>query len=59
MREAEAPTQLSVRHCDGNVAVLKRLSVSNARRTGTLGVSLAPDGYDQAQFQKLLEAAHT
>jgi hypothetical protein len=53
--EIEAPAQLSVRDCDGNVAALDRLSVSDARRT--LGVKLAPDGNDRAQFQKLLDAA--
>jgi hypothetical protein len=46
--EAEAPTQIRVRDCDGNVAVLERLSLSDARRT--LGVKLAPDGNEQAQF---------
>jgi hypothetical protein len=55
--ETEAPAQLSVRDCDGNVAALERLSVSEARRT--LVVELAPDGNDQAHFQKLLDAAKT
>jgi hypothetical protein len=55
--ETEAPAQLRVRGCDGNVAALERLSVSDARRT--LGVKLAPDGNDQAQFQKLLDSAKT
>jgi hypothetical protein len=54
--EIKAPAQLCVRDCDGNVAALKRLSVSDARRT--LGVKLAPDGNDQAQFHKLLDAAN-
>jgi hypothetical protein len=51
------PAQLCVRDCDGNVAALERLSVSDARRT--LGVKLAPGGNDQAQFHKLLDAANT
>jgi hypothetical protein len=55
--ETEAPAQPRVRDCDGNVAALERLSVSDARRT--LGVKVAPDGNDQAQFQKLLDSAKT
>jgi hypothetical protein len=51
------PAQLCVCDCDGNVAALERLSVSDARRT--LGGKLAPDGNDQAQFHKLLDAANT
>jgi hypothetical protein len=31
--EAEAPAQLSIHDCDGNVAVLEQLLVSDARRT--------------------------
>jgi hypothetical protein len=53
----EAPAQLRVRDCDGNVAALERSSVSDARRT--LGIKLPPDGNNQAQFQKLLDAAKT
>jgi hypothetical protein len=55
--EIEAPAQLRVRGCDGNVTALERLSVSDARRT--LGVKLAPDGNDQSQFQKPLDSAKT
>jgi hypothetical protein len=55
--EIEVPAQLCVRDCDGNIAALERLSVSDARRT--LGVKLAPDGNDQTQFHKLLDTANT
>jgi hypothetical protein len=53
--EAEAPAQLSVCNCDGNVAALERVSVSSARCT--LGVKLALGGNKQAQPQKLLDTA--
>jgi hypothetical protein len=55
--DIEAPAQLRVRDCDGNVAALERLSVSDARRT--LGVKLALDGNNQAQFQRIFDAAKT
>jgi hypothetical protein len=55
--EIEVPAQLCVRDCDGNIAALERLSVSDARRT--LGIKLASDGNDQAQFHKLLDVANT
>jgi hypothetical protein len=55
--EIEVPAQLCVRDCDGIVAALERFSVSDARRT--LGVKLAPDGNDQAQFHELPDAAKT
>jgi hypothetical protein len=55
--EADAPAQLRVRDCNGNVAALERLSVSEARKT--LGVKLAPDGNEQEQFKKLLAVAKT
>jgi hypothetical protein len=54
--EVDAPAQLRVRDCDGNVAPFERLSVTEARQT--LGVKLAPDGNNQAQFTKLRDAVN-
>jgi hypothetical protein len=55
--EAETPSNLTVRDCDGRTQVLARLSVNVARRT--LGAYLAPDGNDQTQFEVLRAAART
>lgn len=53
----ETPASISVRDSDGNVKVLSRLSTSEAQRT--LGVRLAPDGNNIAEFEELLEKART
>lgn len=47
----DAPAELKVRDCDGVTQTLERLPVTEARRT--LGVRLAPDGNNNAEFKFL------
>jgi hypothetical protein len=51
----ETPASISVRDCHGAIKQLERLPIAEARRT--LGVRLAPDGNNQAEFENLCEKA--
>ena len=53
----DAPASLSVRDAAGNITEIERLSVQRAERT--LGVRLAPDGNNKAEFHFRLAAAQT
>jgi len=50
------PAELHVRDANGTVQAVERLPVSEARRT--LGVRLAPDGNNKAEFEYLQEQSH-
>ena len=51
----DSPASISVKDSEGNVKVLQRLSANEARRS--LGVCLAPDGNNNAEFLELVDKA--
>ena len=53
--ESDAPGEISVRDFEGNEKQLLRLEAHQARRT--LGVRLAPDGYNKTELEYLLQQA--